>query len=158
MRLLLYRFAEEDSKLMNSLRIKSSCICYVVLSQTTTPKVNMKLTSALILALFTCIIVTAKPITWSARPPAGLFAARAEADFNLASSSISSDPVSFAKASYDYIIVGGGTAGLALASRLSESGEYTVGVLEAGISGLGVPIIDIPGYFGADVGTIFDCM
>jgi choline dehydrogenase-like flavoprotein len=64
--------------------------------------------------------------------------------------------VSFAQAEYDYIVVGGGTAGLALATRLSESGKYRVGVLEAGISGLGVPIIDIPGDYGADIGTIYD--
>jgi hypothetical protein len=40
---------------------------------------------------------------------------------------------------------------------LSENGKYTVGVLEAGGSGLSVPIIDIPGEFGADIGTIYDC-
>ncbi|KAH8730612.1 oxidoreductase [Phaeosphaeriaceae sp. PMI808] len=33
---------------------------------------------------------------------------------------------------YDYVIVGGGTAGLALANRLSSSGTHTVGVIEAG--------------------------
>lgn len=37
------------------------------------------------------------------------------------------------KTEYDYIICGGGTGGLALASRLSEN--YTVLVLEAGING-----------------------
>lgn len=48
-------------------------------------------------------------------------------------------------------------AGLALATRLSECGKYTVWVLEAGRSGLGVPIIDIPRDYGLDVGTKYDC-
>lgn len=35
-------------------------------------------------------------------------------------------------ATFDYVIVGGGTAGLVLANRLSESGDHTVAVIEAG--------------------------
>jgi choline dehydrogenase-like flavoprotein len=39
----------------------------------------------------------------------------------------------FAAKSFDYIIVGGGTAGLALAARLTENPSITVGVIEAGL-------------------------
>lgn len=75
----------------------------------------------------------------------------------LVSRSISSDATSFSNSSYDFLIVGGGTAGLALAARLSENGKYTVGVLEAGSNGFGVPIIDIPGDRGKGGKTIYDC-
>lgn len=39
---------------------------------------------------------------------------------------------------FDYLVVGAGTGGLALASRLSENSSIRVGVLEAGESALGV--------------------
>ncbi|KAG8527837.1 uncharacterized protein KY384_006753 [Bacidia gigantensis] len=41
-------------------------------------------------------------------------------------------PESFTSISYDYLIAGGGTAGLVLANRLTELPEITVGVIEAG--------------------------
>ncbi|KIM77083.1 GMC oxidoreductase [Piloderma croceum F 1598] len=47
-------------------------------------------------------------------------------------SNVTSDAYLFAKKSYDILVVGGGTAGLALASRLSETPELYIGVLEAG--------------------------
>ncbi|KDN45610.1 GMC oxidoreductase [Tilletiaria anomala UBC 951] len=56
----------------------------------------------------------------------------------------------------DYVVLGGGTAGLTVAARLSEGGKYTVAVLEAGPDGRGDPIIDTPGQFGADLGTKYD--
>jgi len=109
----------------------------------------MKLALALKLGLFGTAVARVSPRSF--------FARTAKADSNLASRSISSDAKQFAASSYDYIIVGGGTAGLTLAARLSESGHYKVGVLEAGRSGMGDPIVDIPGDYGADVGTIYDC-
>lgn len=35
-------------------------------------------------------------------------------------------------ATYDYVVVGGGTAGLTIAGRLSQEGGYSVAVVEAG--------------------------
>lgn len=34
---------------------------------------------------------------------------------------------------YDYVIVGGGTSGLTVADRLTESGQYSVLVIELGV-------------------------
>ncbi|KAL7410465.1 hypothetical protein BDY24DRAFT_399921 [Mrakia frigida] len=51
--------------------------------------------------------------------------------------------------SFDFIIAGGGLAGLALAARLSENANMTVAVIEAGTSGEEYGVeekIDIPGY------------
>ncbi|KAF2137449.1 GMC oxidoreductase [Aplosporella prunicola CBS 121167] len=48
-------------------------------------------------------------------------------------------------AGYDYVIVGGGTAGLVVAARLSEDGSKSVAVIEAGANRKGDPRIDTPG-------------
>jgi choline dehydrogenase len=53
----------------------------------------------------------------------------------------------FLSSPFDFIIVGGGTAGLALAARLSENGQFKVGVLEAGENKLDDPMINIPNMF-----------
>jgi choline dehydrogenase-like flavoprotein len=53
---------------------------------------------------------------------------------------------------FDYIIVGGGTTGLVVATRLSEDPSVSVLVLEAGAPNLNDPEILIPAVFGSQVG------
>ena len=50
----------------------------------------------------------------------------------------------FVSSPLDFIIVGGGTAGLALAARLSENDRFQVGVLEAGENKLDDPLVSVP--------------
>jgi hypothetical protein len=60
--------------------------------------------------------------------------------------SITTDPTTVSGNSFDFVIAGGGVAGLALAARLSEWSNVTVLVIEAGGDGEDVQQqIDIPG-------------
>lgn len=62
----------------------------------------------------------------------------------------------FVRQSFDFLIIGGGTAGLAVASRLAQDGKFTVGVLEAGGTANGRDDVEIPGYFGRSLGSEID--
>jgi choline dehydrogenase-like flavoprotein len=53
----------------------------------------------------------------------------------------------FTGTTFDYVICGGGTAGLAIAARLSENPDVTVGVIEAGKYRIGDPLVDTPAAF-----------
>ena len=64
----------------------------------------------------------------------------------------------FAALSLDYVVVGGGTAGLAVAARLSENPQMQVGVIEAGPSVLDKndDTINVPGRFAETIGSEYD--
>jgi choline dehydrogenase-like flavoprotein len=60
---------------------------------------------------------------------------------------LSTSAEDFIEHNYDYLIVGGGTAGLAIAARLTENADVTVGVLEAGANKLNDILVDTPALF-----------
>ncbi|KAF6223696.1 hypothetical protein HO133_000539 [Letharia lupina] len=67
-----------------------------------------------------------------------------------------STSISLLQAEYDYVVIGGGTAGLVVACRLSENDHVKVIVLEAGNNHLTDPRINIPAGWSAVLGSEVD--
>jgi len=57
---------------------------------------------------------------------------------------------------FTHLVIGGGTAGLVVAARLSEDATITVGVLEAGPAAFDEPRINVPGRLGETLFTEYD--
>ena len=57
---------------------------------------------------------------------------------------------------YDYVTIGGGTAGLVVACRLAEATDTRILVLEAGDNHLADPQINIPAGWSAVLGSEID--
>ncbi|MCC7177035.1 MAG: FAD-dependent oxidoreductase [Acidobacteria bacterium] len=66
------------------------------------------------------------------------------------------DRASTQRANPDYLIVGAGSSGCALAYRLSENPAVRVAVIEAGVSGEADPAITTPGTWTALMGSAYD--
>lgn len=67
------------------------------------------------------------------------------------SSALCTLPTFFSQ-TYDYIIIGGGTAGLCIAARLTENPDVNVGVLEAGANRMEDPQVYTPSLYPTLIG------
>ncbi|KAL8786500.1 MAG: hypothetical protein Q9213_002727 [Squamulea squamosa] len=62
----------------------------------------------------------------------------------------------FLSTKFTHLVIGGGTAGLVVATRLAENESLVVGILEAGLSNYEDPHINVPGRFGETLNTEYD--
>ena len=62
----------------------------------------------------------------------------------------------FQSTKFTHLVIGGGTAGLVVAARLSENKDVVVGVLEAGLAAFDEPGIKVPGRFCETLDTEYD--
>lgn len=58
----------------------------------------------------------------------------------------------FSKRKFDFIVVGGGTAGIAVASRLAERPELQIGLVEAGSLVTDDDHVNVPAFYGRSLG------
>ena len=58
----------------------------------------------------------------------------------------------FTSQSYDFVVIGGGTAGLVVAARLTENPNVTVGVIEAGENLMEDKNVSTPSNYPAMIG------
>ncbi|KAL8660283.1 MAG: hypothetical protein Q9202_006694 [Teloschistes flavicans] len=70
--------------------------------------------------------------------------------------SLPTDICDFLSTDFTHLVVGGGTAGLVVATRLAEHEDTVVGILEAGLPAYDEPGINIPGRFCETLGTKHD--
>ena len=59
----------------------------------------------------------------------------------------------FVSQSYDFVVVGGGTAGLVIAARLTENPNVSVGVIEAGANLMDDEMVSTPSMYPAMIGN-----
>jgi hypothetical protein len=88
-----------------------------------------------LLEMSTCLdaLIGEGPLADSPSPPPPASASTAaSASAGRRHTSLASSAGEFAAQEFDYVVVGGGTAGLVVAARLSEDERVRVGVLEAG--------------------------